>query len=64
MELQLVLVLQSALESRLVPGVRSVLGGCVGLTGSYLLSTPVGASVVVVDLLIFLLCCGVRRVRG
>ena len=32
--------------------------------GSYLLSTPVGASVVVVDLLIFLLCCGVRRVRG
>ena len=45
-------------------GVLSVLGFCVGLTGSYLLSTPVGASVVVVDLLIFLLCCGVRRVRG
>ena len=44
-------------------GVLSVLGFCVGLTGSYLLSTPVGASVVVVDLLIFLLCCGVRRVR-
>ena len=44
--------------------VLSVLGFCVGLTGSYLLSTPVGASVVVVDLLIFLLCCGVRRVRG
>ena len=42
----------------------SVLGFCAGLTGSYLLSTPVGASVVVVDLLIFLLCCGVRRVRG
>lgn len=45
-------------------GVLSVLGFCAGLTGSYLLSTPVGASVVVVDLLIFLLCCGVRRVRG
>ena len=44
--------------------VLAVLGFCVGLTGSYLLSTPVGASVVVVDLLIFLLCCGVRRVRG
>ena len=37
-------------------GVLSVLGFCAGLTGSYLLSTPVGASVVVVDLLIFLLC--------
>ena len=36
-------------------GVLSVLGFCAGLTGSYLLSTPVGASVVVVDLLIFLL---------
>ena len=45
-------------------GALSVLGFCAGLTGSYLLSTPVGASVVVVDLLIFLLCCGVRRVRG
>ena len=45
-------------------GVLSVMGFCAGLTGSYLLSTPVGASVVVVDLLIFLLCCGVRRVRG
>ena len=45
-------------------GVLSVLGFCAGLTGSYLLSTPVGTSVVVVDLLIFLLCCGVRRVRG
>ena len=45
-------------------GVLSVLGFCAGLTGSYLQSTPVGASVVVVDLLIFLLCCGVRRVRG
>ena len=48
----------------MLAGVLSVLGFCVGLTGSYLLSTPVGASVVVVDLLIFLLCCGVRRVRG
>ena len=45
-------------------GVLSVLGFCAGLPGSSLLSTPVGASVVVVDLLIFLLCCGVRRVRG
>ena len=39
-------------------GVLSVLGFCAGLTGSYLLSTPVGASVVVVDLLILRCAAG------
>lgn len=35
----------------------SVMCFCLGLTGSYLLSTPVGATVVVCDLAAFLLCC-------
>jgi len=37
---------------------------CLGLTGSYLLSTPVGATVVVCDLAAFLLCCLIGRGRG
>ena len=38
-------------------GSLSVLCFCVGLIGSYLLGTPVGASVVVCNLVAFLLCC-------
>lgn len=45
----------------LCASVLSVLGFCVGLIGSYLLSTPVGASVVVCDLAIFLFCCAVEK---
>ena len=41
----------------------SVLGFCVGLTGSYLLSTPVGATVVLVDLAVFLLACLLGRLK-
>lgn len=44
-------------------GALSVVGFCLGLSGSYLLSTPVGATVVVVDLAAFLACCGISRVR-
>ena len=42
----------------------SVMCFCLGLTGSYLLSTPVGATVVVCDLAAFLLCCLIGRGRG
>ena len=42
----------------------SVVCFCLGLTGSYLLSTPVGATVVVCDLAAFLLCCLIGRGRG
>ena len=35
-----------------------------GLTASYLLSTPVGASVVVVNLMVFLCFCALRAVRS
>ena len=42
----------------------SVMCFCLGLTGSYLLSTPVGATVVVCDLTAFLLCCLIGRGRG
>ena len=38
-------------------GVLSVVCFCAGLIASYLLSTPVGASVVLCNLLVFLLCC-------
>ena len=41
----------------------SVMCFCLGLTGSYLLSTPVGATVVVCDLAAFLLCCLIGRGR-
>ncbi len=36
---------------------------CAGLTGSYLLSTPVGATVVLCDLAAFLICCMLGRGR-
>ena len=42
----------------------SVMCFCLGLTGSYLLSTPVGATVVVCDLAAFLLCCLIGRRTG
>ena len=42
----------------------SVMCFCLGLTGSYLLSTPVGATVVVCDLAAFLLCSLIGRGRG
>ena len=38
-------------------GALSVVCFCTGLIASYLLSTPVGASVVLCNLLVFLLCC-------
>ena len=41
----------------LCSGILSVLCFCVGLTCSYLVSTPVGATVVLVNLLVFLLSC-------
>ena len=44
-------------------GYISVASFCVGLTSSYLLGTPVGASVVLVDLAVFLVCCGIARVK-
>ena len=43
--------------------VLSVVSFCVGLTASYLIGTPVGASVVLVNLLVFLLCCGIARIK-
>ena len=42
----------------------SVVCFCLGLTGSYLLSTPAGATVVVCDLAAFLFCCLIGRGRG
>ena len=44
-------------------GALSVVCFCLGLSGSYLLSTPVGATVVVVDLVAFLLCCGISTMN-
>ena len=44
--------------------VTSVLCFCAGLTVSFVLSTPVGASVVCANLTLFLLACLVQRVRS
>ena len=44
-------------------GIMSVISFCVGLTLSYLVSTPVGATVVVVNLAVFLLCCAAAAIR-
>ena len=44
-------------------GILSVVCFCAGLCASYLLSTPVGATVVICDLAVFLLCCAVERIR-
>ncbi len=41
-------------------GAMSVICFCIGLTASYLVSTPVGATVVLVDLAAFLLACAVK----
>ena len=41
----------------------SVLSFCIGLTASYLVSTPVGASVVVVNLIVFLVCCLIAKIK-
>ncbi len=48
----------------LCAGVLAVVCFCLGLSGSYLLSTPVGASVVVVNLAVFLLFTLVSRLRA
>lgn len=45
-------------------GVLSVACFCAGLTGSYLLSTPVGATVVLADLAAFLLACGAAGLKN
>jgi len=47
----------------LCAGLLSVCCFCLGLTASYLLSTPVGASVVLVNLASFLLCSLAGRLR-
>jgi len=44
-------------------GILSVVSFCVGLTLSYLVSTPVGATVVAVNLAVFLLCCIAKSLR-
>lgn len=48
----------------LCAGVLSVCCFCAGLTASYLLSTPVGASVVVINLAVFLLFSLTGRIRA
>ena len=45
----------------ILAGILSVTCFCAGLTASYLLSTPVGATVVIADLLAFLVCSMVGK---
>ena len=44
-------------------GVTAVVCFCTGLTLSYLFSTPVGATVVIVNLAVFLIMCVLRRIK-
>ncbi|MBQ9721716.1 MAG: metal ABC transporter permease, partial [Oscillospiraceae bacterium] len=44
-------------------GALAVVCFCLGLTGPYLFSTPVGASVVLCDLAAFLLCAVIGKLR-
>ena len=48
----------------LCAGILSVVCFCVGLTGSYLFSTPVGATVVVVNLAVFLTSCLIQHLMS
>ena len=45
----------------ILAGILAVACFCAGLTASYLLSTPVGATVVIADLAAFLICCVIGR---
>ena len=45
----------------ILAGILAVACFCAGLTASYLLSTPVGATVVIADLLAFLICCVIGK---
>ena len=45
-------------------GVSAVVCFAAGLTASFLLSTPVGASVVVADLVVFLAACCIQKLRN
>ena len=45
-------------------GAVAVVCFCVGLTLSYLLSTPVGATVVIVNLIVFLAMCAAQRIKN
>ena len=45
-------------------GAVAVVCFCVGLTLSYLLSTPVGATVVIVNLIVFLAMCVAQRIKN
>ena len=45
----------------ILAGILAVACFCLGLTASYLLSTPVGATVVIADLAAFLICCVIGR---
>ncbi|MBE6990474.1 MAG: metal ABC transporter permease [Ruminococcaceae bacterium] len=47
----------------LCAGIMSVVSFCLGLTASYLVSTPVGATVVAVNLAAFLCCCAFAALR-
>lgn len=47
----------------LCAGAMSVACFCAGLSVSYLLSTPVGATVVLCDLAVFLVCCLIEKLR-
>lgn len=44
-------------------GVLAAVCFCIGMFASYVLSTPAGASIVIVNLFVFFICCIIQRVK-
>ena len=54
-------ILPAIVAGCILAGILAVACFCAGLTASYLLSTPVGATVVIADLAAFLICCVIGK---
>lgn len=56
-------IFKSFLGVVLSSGVIAVVCFCIGIIVSYELSTPVGASIVIINLCVFFICCIIQRVQ-
>lgn len=56
-------IFKSFLGVVLSSGVTAVVCFCIGIIVSYELSTPVGASIVIINLCVFFICCIIQRVQ-
>lgn len=56
-------IFKSFLGVVLSSGVTAVVCFCIGMVVSYRFSTPVGASIVIINLCVFFICCIIQRVQ-